>query len=388
MLKVTGVIAEYNIFHNGHKYQIDKIRNNSDAVVAIMSGSFVQRGAVAIADKWTRAKAALICGVDLVIELPVIYSLNTAQRFAQGAVSILDALGVADELCFGSECGNIDELYRAAEILNNEPEDVSAKIKILISKGECYPTARAAAYDGLISNELLALPNNILAIEYIRAINAAGSAIKPVTIKRRWASHDSIEANNGFASAAAIRKMMTAGEDISKFVPIEVYEIMKNADAPYSQKNLDAAVTAFLRLADTEYLAKINGVSEGLENRIKTAAASADSIEEIADKIKTKRYTRTRINRIIFSALLGLTKDLCALPPSYVRVLGMNPTGRILLREINQKCALPVIIKTADYKKDDKIFEAEIRATDIASLCSPDASKRTGGRDFTTPPEF
>ena len=387
-MKVTGVIAEYNIFHNGHKYQIDKIKSNSDAVVAVMSGSFVQRGAVAIADKWTRAKAALMCGVDLVIELPVIYSLNTAQKFAQGAISILDALGTVDELCFGSECGDIEALCRAAEILDNEPKEVSAKIKSMISKGKCYPAAIEAAYDGIIPNNLFAFPNNILAIEYIRAINAAGSRIKPVTIKRRGAAHDSAEADNGFASASAIRKMMTAGEDISEFIPPEVFEIMKNADAPYSQKNLDAAVTAVLRMADTEYLAKINDVSEGLENRIKAAAASAASIEEIADKIKTKRYTRTRINRIIFSALLGLTKDLCALPPYYIRVLGMNSTGRILLREINEKCALPVIIKTADYKKADRIFKAEMRATDIASLCSPDTSKRVGGRDFITPPEF
>lgn len=385
-MKITGIIAEYNIFHNGHKYQIDEVKKRSDAVIAVMSGGFVQRGSVAAADKWTRARAALAGGVDLVIELPVIYALNTAQKFAYGAVSVLNLLGAVSELCFGSECGDISVLSEAARILDNETREASEKIKSLVSSGMSYPAAREAAFEGAVPRGILSEPNNILAVEYIRALNGTGSKIVPVTIKRKGAEHNSDKASDGFASASAIREMMRNGDDIKEYVPPAVYDIIKKADAPYSLSNLDSAVISLIRLSDERYLESINDVSEGLHNRIKSAAMECSSIDELAERVKTKRYTRTRINRVLLSSLLGLTKDLCSLPPSYIRVLGMNDTGREIIREIKTRSSLPVIVKTADYGRNDPIFDAEIRATDIASLCSPNKSKRIGGRDYLTAP--
>ncbi len=385
-MKITGIIAEYNIFHNGHKYQIDEIKRGSDAVIAVMSGSFVQRGDVAAADKWTRAEAALRCGADIVFELPVIYALNTAQKFAWGGAALLGALGVVDELCFGSESGDIEKLRRAAVILNNEPKEVSAKIKRLLESGSSYPAARQAAFDGIIEPELLSEPNNILAVEYIRALDSLESGIKPVTIKRYKAGHHDTEVSGNIASASAVREILTNGGDISGLVPKAALDVYKNADMPYSLSALDGAVISAVRLMNAERLERINDISEGLHNRIKAAAARCSSIEELADAIKTKRYAYTRIKRILISSLLGLTKDLCTMPPSYARVLGMNETGKSILKEINGRCSLPIIVKTADYRENDRIFEAETRATDIAALCSPNKEKRTGGRDFTVSP--
>ena len=164
-MNITGIITEYNIFHNGHKYQIDEIKKHSDAVIAVMSGSFVQRGDVAITDKWSRAKTALLGGVDLVIELPVCYALNAAPNFATGGINILNALGVVNNICFGSESGSIDELMSAAELLENENSEISEKIKKYVMGGMSYPTALTKAYSALIPSDILSEPNNILATE-------------------------------------------------------------------------------------------------------------------------------------------------------------------------------------------------------------------------------
>ena len=213
-MKITGIIAEYNPFHNGHKYQIEEAKKFSDAVVVIMSGSFVQRGSIAITDKWTRAKVAAENGADLVLELPVIYSLNTAQRFAKGAVEILDRTNVIDYLCFGSESGNVDELTKVADMLINEPEDVSEKIKKFIAEGISYPAARQKAFRGLIDEEILSSPNNILALEYIKALIEIESSIEPVTVKRYGTDYHDEFAKNGIASASAIRSMIKNQENV------------------------------------------------------------------------------------------------------------------------------------------------------------------------------
>lgn len=381
-MKTGAVIAEYNIFHNGHKYLIDNVRKNCNAVIAIMSGSFVQRGDVAITDKWTRAEMALKNGVDLVFELPVIYALNTAQKFAFGSVYLLDRLNIVEELYFGSESGDIDTLLNTAKLLENEPVNISEKIKSLMDLGVNYPTARQRAYEDDIDSEILASPNNILAIEYIRTLMQLESKIVPKTTERTKVGYHDLSVSDNFASATAIRNMIEEDKDFSKYVP-------KNTDmnfAKYSLSNIDSAVIHTLRNADIEVLKNINDVSEGLENRIKKLCNECGTIQSLAESIKTKRYTRTRINRVILSCALGLTKELCSYVPDYVRVLGMNKTGAALLSQIKKSSDLQIITKTADYRRDDEIFNAEIRATDLFALASFDPQKRVAGLDYKKSP--
>ena len=372
-MKITGIVSEYNPFHSGHKYQISQI--SADAVVSIMSGSFVERGDTAIADKWTRAELAIRGGVDLVIEMPVVFALNTAQKFALGAVSLMDSMGI-DEICFGSECGDIEALKNAACLIENEPQSVSEKIKKLVSDGMSYPSAREKAYSGLISENILSSPNNILAVEYLRAIMRLKSKITAVAVKRAGAGYNEIEANGEIASAAAIRQMIRDGRDVSQYTDFKgkMNDLSK----------LDSAVTAVLRTISRNKLAMINEVGEGLENRIIKAAAQYDTIDEIAETVKTKRYTMSRIRRILIASLLNLTADLSMIMPDYIRVLAMNKNGMAALREIKDRTSLPIITKTADYTGNSLLFQKDILATDIAALT--ESKNRQGGRDFTTSP--
>lgn len=374
-MKITGIIAEYNPFHNGHKYQIEEAKKFSDGIVAIMSGSFVQRGAIAITDKWTRAKIAVENGADLVVELPVIYSLNTAQKFAKGAVSILDKTNVINYLCFGSESGNVKELSKAAELLINEPEYVSEKMKKFIGEGLAYPDARQKAFDGLINEEILSSPNNILALEYIKALIETESSIKPVTVKRYGTDYHDEFVKNGIASASAIRKMIKNKKPITELTPDYSFEV-------YEESKLNTALIAHLRMMSEYDLSCINDVNEGLENRIKEALKYSLTIDELCENIKTKRYPMSKIRRIVFSALLGITKDIAKSDVNYIRVLAMNSTGAKILREIKSKSSLDIITKTADYKKDDVSFQKDILATDMFALCSD----KKMGMDYTKSP--
>lgn len=372
-MHITAVIAEYNPFHFGHKYQLTQIKKHSDAAVIIMSGPFVQRGEAAVTDKWTRARAALEHGADLVIELPVIYALNSAREFAAGAVGLLNKTGVIDALCFGTESGGTDELTLAAKLIEHEPEEVSAKIKRLIASGMPYPAAREKAFDGLIPAGMLSSPNNILAVEYIRALIRTQSRIRPMPIRREGSGYHDMEINK-YASASGIRARLFAGEDISTLLPCPEFEV-------YKTEALDTSVTARLRTMSPGELAEINGVSEGLENRILRAALDNSSLDSIAAAVKTKRYTMARIKRILLSAMLGLTYGLTRLDADYIRVLGMNGTGAEILRNIKKN--ITVITKTADYKAPDPVFEADIRAQNIFALCG---QNKKGNADLVTSP--
>lgn len=381
-MKTGAVIAEYNIFHNGHKYLIDNVRKNCDAVIAIMSGNFVQRGDVAITDKWKRAEMALRNGVDLVLELPVIYALNTAQKFAFGSVSLLDRTNIVDELYFGSESGDIDVLKNTAQLLENEPSHISEKIKQLMDNGANYPTARQKAYENVIDSEILSSPNNILAIEYIRTLMQLESKIVPKTTRRTGTGYHELSVFENIASATSIRNMIAKNQDYSNYIP-------DNFDVNFTEhslSNIDSAVIYALRNADTEALKSINDISEGLENRIKKLCNECGTIQSLAENIKTKRYTRTRINRVILSCVLGLTKELCNKTPEYLRVLGMNKNGAELLGQIKKSSDLKIITKTADYRRDDEIFNAEVRATDLFALASSNPQNRITGLDYKNSP--
>lgn len=378
---ITGIIAEYNIFHNGHKYMIDKIKEKSDAVVAVMSGSFVQRGDIAITDKWTRAEMALIGGADLVLELPVCYALNAAPNFAMGGINTLNALGVVSNVAFGSECGNIDTLLRTAYTLENETDIISKKVQEYMSDGMSYPSAQSKAYSGTVDADLLNMPNNILAIEYIRALIKTNSKITPVTIKRNEAAHDSDTISNGFASASKIRSMLINNQDIQSLVP----HIPDDFTISTLCK-LDSAVTAKLRLNSAKELKKINEVSEGLENRIISAATENYGFNQIAEAVKNKRYTMSKIRRILLAALIDFTADIYAPEPEYIRVLGMNQTGMAILKSAKSVCSVPIITKAADFNKKSRQFELDLRAGNIASICSDNQKKRIGNLDLKHPP--
>lgn len=379
---ITGIIAEYNIFHNGHKYQIDEIKKQSDAVAAVMSGSFVQRGDAAVTDKWSRAKAALMCGCDLVLELPVCYALNAAPNFAMGGVNTLNSLGVVDSIAFGSESGSIDELERAARIMENESSDVSEKIRSSIASGMSYPSALSAAYNGVINSALISEPNNILAVEYLRALIKTNSAMRPITIRRKNVSHHDTETSRNFASASKIRGMIFKGEDVSQFIPYKLSDI--GCDIPYNISRLDTAVIAKLRTADISALKYINEMTEGLENRLVTAAKECCSIASLAETVKSKRYTLSKIRRVIIAVLLDFTKNIYNPQPEYIRVLGMNKRGMEILKKAKKNCSVPIITKAADFREKSCQFALDVRATDIAALCSPKI--RAGGADFKRSP--
>ncbi len=376
----AGIIAEYNIFHNGHKYMIDEVKRRCDHVVVVMSGSFVQRGDAAVTDKWTRARTALTYGADLVLELPVCYALNAARSFAEGGVNTLNALSVTDTLAFGSESGDIDALYKTALGLENEEPSVSETVRSYMSDGMSYPSALAKAHG---DNAILSRPNNILAVEYIRALIRSGSKMSPFTIRRTGAEHDGSAASEKYASGARIREMISRGEDISRFIPYRTDEI--DGALGYDISRLDCAA-ALLRTASPDALREINEVSEGLENRIIRAAAEYGSFAEICEGVKSKRYTMSRIRRVIIGALIGFTKDIYSPQPEYIRVLGMNKNGMDILREAKKKCPVPIIVKTADHRENSRMFRLDVRATDVFAITSPDPRKRIGGADFTTPP--
>lgn len=378
---ISGIIAEYNIFHNGHKYLIDSVKKHSDAVVAVMSGSFVQRGDVAIADKWTRAKTALLNGIDLVIELPVCYALNAAPNFAAGAVGILDLLG-ADEIAFGSENGDIDTITNAAYIMENESCRISDTIKNNNAQGFSFASSITDAYRSVIPEDILSSPNNILAVEYCRALLKRNSSIKAFTIKRAAVKHDDDYISQGFASASKIREMIYLNMDISRLIPYDVNLLKDNIS--YRIEYLDNAVLAKMRTICPEQLCNINEVSEGLENRIIDAAMHTDSFISLAHAVKSKRYTLSKIRRILIASLLNFTKDIYSPNPEYIRVLGMNKTGMEILKRTKRNCPVPIITKAAHFKKTSKQFALDVRATNISALCHP--SHYSGNMDFKTSP--
>lgn len=331
-----GIICEFNPFHAGHKYLIDTVKGNSNSVICIMSGNFVQRGEFAVYDKFTRTRDALRNGADLVIELPCVYSLMSAEGFAKGAVSILEATNAVEMIAFGAECDDMEKLSEIAEEIDTHDSEIRNELK----KGVSYPVARK----NIIKNDILDMPNNILAIEYIRQTSLPCKAVK-----RIGKGHDT---DDELYSASAIRATLSA-DNISTL------------------ENCETAVLAKLRTMSAQDFLNIDDVSEGLENRIVQAVKEATSLNELYDKIKTKRYTHSRIRRIILKAYLGITKDFCNEPP-YIRVLGFNDKGKEILSQMKKNASLPIISRYADTKNADndvkRLFELECRCTDLYNL--------------------
>jgi len=379
MSKTVGIVCEYNPFHYGHRYHIEKAKeiSGADACVCIMSGSMVQRGEPAIYDKWQRAKTAIDQGADLIIELPAYYALQSADNFAYGAVAMLDRLGVVDSLCFGAETDDIELLTKAAGIIANPTEEYQNAISAKIGSGSSYPEACEYALRKCIDiteHEFFS-PNNTLGICYIAALKRLNSDIEPLCIKRANDYHSSAS-SDGFMSASAIRTMIAAGEDYKSFAPDY------SAFVSYSLLNADSYILGFFRNADAKSLADVKGYEDGLANRVISAAKKACTSNEMYAMCTTKRYTLHRIKRFCACAMLGIRGEH---EPSYVRILGMNKKGSALIKNIKKLSALSIVTKAADFE-GNAMYDMDIRATDFAALCADETAERYCGKDFLKSP--
>lgn len=372
----TGVICEFNPFHNGHKYLLQKAKQlTNEPVIAIMSGSFTQRGEVAITDKFARTKSALQNGADLVLELPTAYAVANAQKFAECGTFIANSFSCVNHLAFGCETDNTNQLITAAGSIDNT--DVQKKINEKMQNGDYYPRAFESAVREVLSSDIadiLTTPNNILAVEYIRSLS--GSKVLPLPIKRIGTAHDSTTPNGTIASASHIRTLARNGKDFSNFMPCSLEQMT-------FPENLENAMLYKLRSMTADDFAQLPDVNEGLENRILDAVKNCSTVDEIISTIKTKRYTHARIRRIITCAVLGITKDLQQTPIEFVRVLGFTESGASLLKT----CTLNVVTSASDGiklgKNTEKLLTKDIFATDISSLAYP--VPKQCGLDFTTP---
>ncbi len=369
-MKIGAVIAEFNPFHTGHGYLVSQIRKECDGAIAIMSGNFVQRGECAIYDKEERTRAALLGGVDLVLELPCVYALSSAEGFAMGSVATLNATGVVSELYFGSECGDIDALTRVAHLLNNETKEFKEALDENLRLGLSYPAARLSALKKISPDaDILSTPNNILATEYIRQIEKSNSEIVPKTIARIGSGYNDTEIKEEIASASAVRKLIKKGEAVTSYSEY-TYE-----KAPVFPHDFDTLIASRVKSASKEELLSVPDCNEEIASRI-LGASKYNTLEEILDAVSCKSYTQSRIRRILFNLVIG--NRFSFLPsPSYIRPLGFNKRGSEILGKMKNTALLPVIARGA-LLKDDSVFALECRATDIYNL----VRNIEGGEEF------
>lgn len=354
-MRIVGLITEYNPFHNGHKYHIEKAKElaNADYAVVVMSGNFVQRGTPAIMPKHLRAEAALKCGADLVIELPVCYATGTAEQFAYGAVSLLDKLGCVDAICFGSECGDISPLSNVARLLCDETDEYKDALQAYLRSGMSFPLARQNALDKLYPNgnygQLLSEPNNILGIEYLKALYRLESDIEPLTIRRKVSHYHDIELQEHFSSASALRNIITNGDFAKLYgqIPSECIPSLEDGyEVRYPVYANDFSLLLKYKLLNetSMFLVDYADVSEELANRICNRLNDYVSFEQFCELLKTKEITYTRISRTLIHILLGVKKnDYYEI--EYARMLGFRKESSDLLACIKKTSSLPLISK-------------------------------------------
>ncbi len=391
MSKVLGIIAEYNPFHNGHLYHIKKSieETGASSVICVMSGNFVQRGNTSIVDKWTKTKMALANGVDLVLELPTIYSVSSAENFAEGAIRLLDSLKIVDTISFGMEAKDIASLNNIANVLYTEPKEYTTILEHELRKGVSFPKARENAVMMYLNDikqyaNILTGSNNILAIEYLKAIKKLKSKLNPIGIRREKVLYNDEIIIDDFASATAIRKMIATGQfsDIQKVMPKSSYALLadelRKGHYVLDLSKFQKEIIYNLRKMSVEEIAQLVDVSEGLENAIKNAANSSNNLVDFVNIVKSKRYTQTRIQRILIYALLGITNSKMlafkkAVP--YARVLGFNENGKQLISKIakkNKKVQIVTSVKKYMDESKNKVLkemlETDILATNVYTL--------------------
>lgn len=391
MANVLGIIAEYNPFHNGHLYHLhqSKKQTSCEYTVCIMSGNFVQRGNTAIVDKWTRAKMCLENGIDLVIELPTIYSTSSAENFAMGAVKILESIKIVEYLSFGAENCEIDVLNNIANVLYEEPKQFVSILTHELNKGISFPKARDNALLMYLNNiqkysNIVNQSNNILGIEYLKALKVLKSHIIPLAIKREKVYYNSNQIIDEYASSTAIRQLLRRNifEEIRPVMPDNSYMMLLEQ---YEKGNYVEDLEIFgkeiiykLRTMSIKEIANLPTVNEGLEFAIKNAANNCNNILDLINMIKSKRYTQTRIQRILVYALLGITKkdmEISTKITPYIRVLGFNKKGESLLSAIakaNPKLSIITSVKnfidTSNNKNLKNMLEKDILATNIYTM--------------------
>ena len=383
-MKIAGIVAEYNPFHTGHAYQIKQTREQlgeDTAIVCAMSGNWVQGARPAVTDKWQRARLALMGGADLVLELPTLWAVSSAESFAWGAVSLLHATGVVDHLSFGSECGEVGSLQKLAQCLNSE--GYFTQLKGLLDTGMSFAACRQAAVEDLLDKDtadLLATPNNNLGVEYLRALDRLDSSITPITIHREGAGYHQLSdtaQRPTFRSATDLRRSIFAEDwaDVEDYLIPGATELLRSVPRPTA--DMERAFLAKLRTmtaADWTLLPD-SGANEGLPERLVRASQKARSTEEFFELAKTKRYTHARLRRLLLWAFLGLTEADRPDHPLYLKVLGCTERGRALLKEMKDSATLPVLTKPAHVNRLDescrKLFELESRCTDLYGLFLP-----------------
>lgn len=358
-MKNVGIICEYNPFHNGHARQLRAVREQGDVCVCLMSGNYVQRGEPAIFDKWTRAKAAALCGADLVLELPVTYALRSAEGFAAGGVEILDRMGCIDGLCFGSETDDINIIMSTAKALDT-PE-FSQKLKKELKAGVSFPTARQLALEAMGEDgSVLETPNAILAVEYCKALLRRNSAIEPLLIHREGDYHGGTDPD---APSASFLRTQT---DWHGFVPEDALACFAGVPR-HSVAAGQRAWLARLRSMEEAEFERLPFGSEGLWRKVLSACRTETTLEAIVQAAKSKRYTRTRLMRLLLCAYLGITEEMLAQPAPYVRVLAVNGRGQRVLRQAKQDGELP-LLHTGQRAPDCAYAALERRAADLFPL--------------------
>lgn len=407
-MKVNGIIAEYNPFHNGHKYQLEESKRmtGADYTVVVMSGDFVQRGAPALLDKHKRAEMALRCGADLVLELPAVYAASSAEYFAMGAVSVLDKLGVVSQLCFGSECGEIDILSKIAEILVEEPEEYSATLRRLLKQGLSYPNARTWAlmqhYPFLEKyKNAFSTPNNILGIEYIKALIRRGSAMAPFTVLRTGSGYHDRMFGTEYCSALALRQALYSGQDpdfIKAQMPEASWQILKDSlqtSSTLRSNDFSELLYYKLLLERESGYEKYLDVSSDLSDRIRKNLDSYVDFDSFCDLLKTKNMTYTRISRCLLHILLNLTKDTLEFCSKldyapYARMLGFRKESSELLSAIKEHSSIALVTKLADAEKllDQNalhMLEQDILVSHIYQGMAASKAGRRAVNEYTAP---
>ena len=385
-LKISAVICEFNPLHMGHKLLLDQMKAISDGIVCVMSGNFVQRGEPAILDKWARTRLALQNGADLIVELPLPWACSGAEHFAAGGVALAEALR-CDLLVFGSEVPDVSRMDAAAEALLSPK--FSESFSEVPDKGLSFAQRREAALHSMLgetASSLLQKPNCILGIEYLKAIRRQNTVLTPIAFPREGAGHDRAAENQEYRSAGELRHLLRTGGKLAGLVPenvcVTLEQLLSSGHCPASLSWLERSILCKLRTMKPEDFSALPDLSEGLENRLHTAAREARSLEELYSLVKSKRYSHARIRRLVMSAFLEIPSGLPELP-LYLRILGMTETGARILKDATP--TLPVAVRPVDFERLGgsfaNLFRLEARADDLYALAFP--TPFPCGRDYT-----
>jgi predicted nucleotidyltransferase len=400
-MRATGVVVEYNPFHNGHLHHLNETRNatGADIVVAVMSGHFLQRGEPALVSKWSRAKMALEAGVDVVIELPYSFATQHAEVFSKGAISLLDHFG-CESFCFGSEDGDIDSFENTIRFIQTHQEQYDQYIRELVQEGMSYPSALAGAFHKLGNQESvidLSKPNNILGFHYMEARNHLSSSLKAYTITRESAGyHDEHFSSPSIASATSIRKSIFSSgdhQDISSYLPDssvqELYRYKKDYGGFHRWENYWTMLQYKLLSSSKNALRELYEIEEGIENRMVEYAKASLSFEDFMTKLKTKRYTWTRLQRMLLHILTDTHKEEMRSRhhfPSYIRLLGMNNRGREFIHLQKKNLSLPLISKLSSADQQDIQLDVKVAEIYSLGLQDPNSRKKLLQQEWSQPP--